>query len=61
MSRQVPPPRLPVALSQSATIVPLEQLWTRILPERRQELLEQLTRILARQLAPPVRKEEADE
>jgi len=43
-----------------ANIVPLEQLWTRIAPIRRQELLGQLTRILARRLAPPS-KEEADE
>ena len=30
-------------------------------PERRQELLEQLTRILAQRLVPPDSKEEADE
>jgi hypothetical protein len=41
MSRQVPP-RLPVALSQSATIDSLDPLWTRIRPQRRQEVLEQL-------------------
>ena len=42
-------------------VVPLDQLWTRVPPMRRQEVLEQLTRILARQWAPPVRKEEVDE
>jgi hypothetical protein len=43
-----------------ASIVPLDQLWSRIAPIRRQELLGQLTRILAQRLAPPGR-EEADE
>jgi hypothetical protein len=41
--------------------MPLEQLWTRLPPMRRQELLGQLTRILAQRLAPPDMKEEADE
>jgi len=40
---------------------PLEQLWTRIPHARRQELLGQLTRILAQRLIPPSNKEEADE
>lgn len=56
-----PPPRESVAATQPAMIVPLEQLWTRIPRTRRQELLGQLTRILAQQLAPPNSKEEADE
>jgi len=56
-----PPPRGPIDPPQSATIVPLDQLWTWIPHARRQELLGQLTRILARQLAPPNSKEEADE
>ena len=42
-------------------MVPLEQLWTRIPPIRRQELLGQLTRILAQRLAPPTSKEPTDE
>ena len=42
-------------------MVPLEKLWTRIPPVQRQELLGQLTRILAQRLAPPDSKEEADE
>jgi hypothetical protein len=42
-------------------VVPLEQLWMRIPQTRRQELLGQLTRILAQQLAPLSSKEEADE
>jgi len=48
------PPRL-------ATTVPLEQLWTRLPAIRRQELLGQLTRILAQRLVPPDSKEAADE
>lgn len=42
-------------------MVPLEQLWTRLPLIRRQELLGQLTRILAQRLAPPDSKEEADD
>jgi hypothetical protein len=42
-------------------VIPLDQLWTQIPPARRQELLEQLTRILALELAAPTRKEAADE
>jgi hypothetical protein len=44
-----------------ATIVPLEQLWTRLPPIRQQELLRQLTRILAQRLLPAESKEAADE
>jgi len=40
--------------------VPLEQLWIRLPHVQRQELLGQLTRILAQQL-PPSSKEAADE
>jgi hypothetical protein len=43
-----------------ASTIPLDQLWSRIPPIRRQELLGQLTRILAQRLTPPG-KEEADE
>jgi hypothetical protein len=56
-----PPPRLTIAPSRPATVVPLEQLWARLPQNRRQELLGQLTRILAQRLAPPERKEVADE
>ena len=56
-----PPPRRPITAPQPAMVVPLEQLWTRIPHARRQELLEQLSRILAQQLAPPSSEEEADE
>lgn len=55
------PPRLPNRPRASATVVPLEQLWARLPSTQRQELLGQLTRILARQLAPPIRREAADE
>jgi hypothetical protein len=40
--------------------MPLEQLWTRLPAVQRQELLGQLTRILAQRLAPP-EQEAADE
>jgi hypothetical protein len=43
-----------------ATTVPLDQLWRRIAPIRRQELLGHLTRILAQRL-PACGKEQADE
>jgi len=56
-----PPPRRPITAPQAATVVPLEQLWTRIPQARRQELLGQLTRVLSRQLAPPSSKGAADE
>ena len=55
------PPRLTIAPSRRSTVVPLEQLWSRLPQIRRQELLGQLTRILAQRLAPPDRKEAADE
>jgi hypothetical protein len=38
----------------------LEQLWTHLPPNRRQELLDQLTRMVAQRLMPPD-KEEADD
>ncbi len=41
-------------------MVPLEQLWTRLPQISRQELLAQLTRILAQRLAPDS-KEAVDE
>jgi hypothetical protein len=56
-----PPPRLPETPSPQATVVPLDQLWTRIPSARRQELLGHLTRILAPQLAALPKKEAADE
>ena len=60
MSTHVPPPRQTTAPPEPATIVRLEQLWTRIPPIQRQELFGQLTRILTQRLASP-RKEQADE
>jgi hypothetical protein len=39
----------------------LDQLWTQLLPTRRQELLAQLTRILAQRLIPLDSEEAADE
>jgi hypothetical protein len=56
-----PPPRSTSAPSHPATVVPLEQLWTRLPQIQRQELLGQLTRILAQRLAPADRKEATDE
>ena len=61
MATPVPPPRPTNAPPELATIVPLEQLWTRLSQSQRQELLGQLTRILAQRLVPPERKETADE
>lgn len=55
------PPRPPIDRPQLATVVPLDQLWTRVPPARRQEVLGQLARILAKQLARPIGKEGADE
>jgi hypothetical protein len=48
-------------LLESATRVPLEQLWTRLPAKRRQELLGHLTRLVAQRLAPPDGEEVADE
>ena len=56
-----PSPRRPNALTQRPATVPLGQLWNELSQRQRQELLGQLTRILAQQLAPPNRGEEADE
>ena len=61
MAPQVPPPRGSITAPQPATVVPLEQLWTRIPKTRQRELLGQLTRILAQRMAPPSSKGEADE
>ena len=57
----VVPPRPTNPLLESATRVPLEQLWTRLPAKRRQELLGHLTRLVAQRLAPPDGKEVADE
>jgi hypothetical protein len=46
---------------ETAASVPLEQLWTRLPAHQRQELIGQLTRILAQRLAPPHEQEAADE
>jgi hypothetical protein len=61
MAPPTPPPRQTITLPEPATIVPLEQLWTRLSATRRQELLRPLTRILAQRLAPRDSKEVADE
>jgi hypothetical protein len=41
--------------------VPIEQLWMRLPQMQRQELLGQLTRIVAQRLAPPDSQEGANE
>jgi hypothetical protein len=56
-----PPPRPTTPMPECATRVPLEQLWTQLPATRRQELLSQLTRLVAQRLAPPDSKEVADE
>ncbi len=55
-----PPPRQTISSLKPPTVVPLEQLFTRLPQVKRQELLRQLAQILAQRLAPP-NKEEADE
>ncbi len=55
------PPRQTILSPKSETSVPLEELWSRLPSIRRQEILLQLTRILAQRLAPPDDKEGADE
>ncbi len=55
------PPRPAISPAEAATIVPLDQLWTKLPQARRQELLGQLTRILAQRLASLGGKEVADE
>jgi hypothetical protein len=61
MPSHVPPPRSASTPPQLAIVVPMEQLWKRLPSTRRQELLGQLTRILAQRLTPPDSKEKADE
>ena len=61
MAHRVPPPRPTKTSLPTATVVPLDQLWQRIPATRQQELLGQLTRILAQRLAPLLNQEEADE
>jgi len=41
--------------------VPLDQLWKQLSPSKQQELLGQLTRILAQRLVPPSSQGETDE
>ena len=55
------PPRPTTGSLESATTIPLEQLWKRLPPTRQRELVAQLTRILAQRLTPPTAKEESDE
>ena len=62
MATQVPPPRQSIPQRQSTTtVVPLDQLWTQIPQTPRQEVLQQLTLLLAKQLAPLTNKEDADD
>jgi hypothetical protein len=56
-----PPPRPAIVPPELAITVPLEQLWNRLPQRRRQELLGQLTRIVAQRLAPSPGKGAADE
>jgi hypothetical protein len=37
--------------------IPLEELWTRLAPDKQQQALRILARVVARQLVPPPRKE----
>jgi hypothetical protein len=54
------PPREPIAATQAAMVVPLEQLWMRLPRTRQQELIGQLTRVLTQRLTPPNDEEKAD-
>jgi hypothetical protein len=51
-----PPPR-PAAKG----IVPLEQLWTELAPEKRRQALQILACVVARHIVPPPEKEVDDE
>jgi hypothetical protein len=42
-------------------MLPLEQLWARLAPVTRQELLAHLTRLVAQRWTPPVNPEDAHE
>lgn len=56
-----PPPRRPIASPQPAIVVPLDVLWERLPQPSRQDLLEQLTRILTQRLTSLNEQEAADE
>ena len=55
-SRPVPPPRL-----AERGVVPLDQLWSRLTPERRRQTLHLLSNVVARRIEPLLRKEADDE
>ena len=62
---RAPPPRLtkltePLSAAP-VLVVPLDQLWTRLLPDRRQELLQRFTQMIVHRLAPPDAHGEADD
>jgi hypothetical protein len=42
-------------------VVPLDQLWTRLLPDRRQEVLQRFTQMIVHRLTPPATHGEADD
>jgi len=56
-----PPPRSAIVPRESAVSLPLEQLWNRLPPLRQQELLKQLTRLVAQRLDPSRSQEAAHE
>jgi hypothetical protein len=56
-----PPPRPTIGPPELATSVPLERLWKLFPQIQQQGLLRQLTRLVAQSLAPPERKEGANE
>ena len=56
-----PPPRPEIVPPELAITLPLEQLWSQLPQLKRQELLRQLTRIVAQRLASSPAKEVADE
>jgi hypothetical protein len=42
-------------------VVPLDQLWTRLLPDRWQEVLQRFTQMIVHRLTPPATHGEADD
>jgi hypothetical protein len=45
--------------SDSETVVPLDQLWTRLLPDRRQDVLRRFAQMIVQRLAQPLERREA--
>ena len=55
------PPPFALNPTSSTQVVPLDQLWSQIPLAQRQEVLRQLTQMMAQRLAHPARREAGDE